>query len=122
MRGAAGKIRLTPAEWKQTIGLLTLIPVMAIAIIPNNQIFNAYLVWGDQDFNLTFAGNRLPTTWLVTLDAIVSVTFLFLVALFWSWRGKKRNSLLDYHNRRRRSGQKINRMGSSRKSKEDSRR
>lgn len=87
-RGSSRKIRLTPAERKQTLGLLSLIPVLAIAIIPNNQIFNAYLVWGDGSFNLMFGGTRLPTTWLVTLDAIVSVTFLFLVALFWSWWGK----------------------------------
>ena len=87
-RGAAEKIKLSAAEWKQTIGLLLLIPVMAIAIIPNNQIFNAYLVWGDSDFNLMFGDTRLPTTWLVTLDAIVSVTFLFLVTVFWGWWGK----------------------------------
>ncbi len=90
IRGAREKISLTAAERKQTIGLLLLIPVMAIAIIPNNQIFNAYLVWGDSDFNLMFGGTRLPTTWLVTLDAIVSVAFLFLVTVFWGWWGKKR--------------------------------
>ena len=90
VRGAREKISLTAAERKQTIGLLLLIPVMAIAIIPNNQIFNAYLVWGDSDFNLMFGGTRLPTTWLVTLDAIVSVAFLFLVTVFWGWWGKKR--------------------------------
>lgn len=90
VRGQREKIRLTPAERKQTIGLLLLIPVMAIAIIPNNQIFNAYLVWGDSDFNLMFGDTRLPTTWLVTLDAIVSVTFLFLVTVFWGWWGKTR--------------------------------
>lgn len=89
-RGQSQPIRLTPTERKQTFGLLMLIPVMAIAIIPNNQIFNAYLVWGDQSFNLTFGDTRLPTTWLVTLDAIVSVTFLFLVTVFWGWWGKSR--------------------------------
>lgn len=88
-KGTREKIRLTPAERKQTIGLLLLIPVMAIAIIPNNQIFNAYLVWGDSDFNLMFGDTRLPTTWLVTLDAIVSVAFLFLVTVFWGWWGKR---------------------------------
>lgn len=88
-RGSGEKIRLTPAERKQTLGLLALIPVMAIAIIPNNQIFNAYLVWGDGAFDLAFGDTRLPTTWLVTLDAIVSVSFLAGVALFWRWWGKK---------------------------------
>jgi len=47
--------------------LLVLIPVLAVAIVPNNQIFNVYLVWGNQE---------LPTTWLVSFDAVVAVSFL----------------------------------------------
>ena len=62
---------------------------MAVAIVPNNQIFNAYLVWGDQQFDLNFFGRKLPTTWLVTLDAIVSVSFLAIVAVFYRWYGKR---------------------------------
>ena len=62
---------------------------MAVAIVPNNQIFNAYLVWGDQQFDLVFMGTRLPTTWLVTLDAIVSVSLPAGVALFYRWYGKR---------------------------------
>lgn len=91
-RGAAAvaRVPLTRAEWGRTIALLLLIPVLAIGIVPNNQIFNAYLVWGDQSFDLDFFGTQLPTTWLVTLDAIVSVSFLALVALFWRWWAKTR--------------------------------
>ena len=80
---------LTRTEWLATAALLLLIPVMAVAIVPNNQIFNAYLVWGDQQFDLVFMGTRLPTTWLVTLDAIVSVSFLAGVAIFYRWYGKR---------------------------------
>ncbi|HEX8572469.1 MAG TPA: peptide MFS transporter [Allosphingosinicella sp.] len=82
--------KLTRKDWLATIALILLIPVMAVAIVPNNQIFNAYLVWGDQQFDLVFMGEKLPTTWLVTLDAIVSVSFLALVALFYRWYGKRR--------------------------------
>ena len=64
-------------------------PVLAVAIVPNNQIFNAYLVWGDQQFDLVWMGKKLPTTWLVTLDAIVSVSFLAIVAIFYRWYGKR---------------------------------
>ncbi len=81
--------RLTSADKRAIVALLLLIPVLAVAIVPNNQIFNAYLVWGDQQFDLSFAGRKLPTTWLITLDAIVSVTFLALVALFYRWYGKR---------------------------------
>ena len=79
---------MSRTDWLSTIALLLLIPVMAIAVVPNNQIFNAYLVWGDRDFDLNFFGTTLPTTWLVTLDAVVSVSFLALVALFYRWYGK----------------------------------
>jgi POT family proton-dependent oligopeptide transporter len=80
--------KLERHEWPAVIALLLLIPVLAIAVVPNNQIFNAYLVWGDQQFDLTWRGARLPTTWLVTLDAVVSVSFLALVAMFYRWYGK----------------------------------
>src|SRR5438477_1688998 len=82
------KTKLTRHEWRAVIALILLIPVLAVAIVPNNQIFNAYLVWGDQQFDLVFLGKKLPTTWLVTLDAIVSVSFLAIVALFYRWYGK----------------------------------
>jgi POT family proton-dependent oligopeptide transporter len=86
----AERPRLSRTDWLATLALLLLIPVTAVAIVPNNQIFNAYLVWGDQRFDLVFMGTRLPTTWLVTLDAIVSVSFLLLVALFYRWYGRHR--------------------------------
>ena len=82
------KAKLTSRDWRAVIALICLIPVMAVAIVPNNQIFNAYLVWGDRQFDLNFMGKQLPTTWLVTLDAIVSVSFLAIVALFYRWYGK----------------------------------
>jgi len=80
--------RLERDEWPAVIALLLLIPVLAIAIVPNNQIFNAYLVWGDQQFDLVWGSTRLPTTWLITLDAVVSVSFLAIVAMFYRWYGK----------------------------------
>src|SRR6478672_9935309 len=86
---AAPRAKLTGRDWRAVIALILLIPVLAVAIVPNNQIFNAYLVWGDQQFDLIFLGKKLPTTWLVTLDAIVSVSFLALVAIFYRWYGKR---------------------------------
>jgi proton-dependent oligopeptide transporter, POT family len=87
-RTNAPKARLSRRDWRALIALLLLIPVIAFALIPNQQIFNAYLVWGDRQFDLVFNGNKLPTTWLVTLDAIVSVSFLAGVAIFYRWYGK----------------------------------
>ena len=46
--------KLTRGDWTCVIYLLILIPVLAISLLTNQEIFNAYLVWGDQHFNLTF--------------------------------------------------------------------
>jgi proton-dependent oligopeptide transporter, POT family len=69
--------------------LLVLLPVLTIAVIPNQQIFNAYLVWAQDHANLIFFGKTIPTTWLITLDSIVSVSFLFIAVLFWRLWSKK---------------------------------
>jgi POT family proton-dependent oligopeptide transporter len=81
---------LTRRERLVTAVLVLLIPVLAVAIVPNNQIFNAYLVWGNEQFDLVFFGKKLPTTWLITLDSITSVAFLAAVAVFYRWYGKRR--------------------------------
>lgn len=86
----APKEKLQRSDWLAVAALIILIPVMAVALLPNQQIFNAYLIWGDQQFDLVWMGTKLPTTWLVTLDAIVSVSFLAGVSLFYRWYGKRR--------------------------------
>ena len=76
-------------DWVALGVILLLIPVMAVALLPNQEIFNAYLLWGDKAFALNFFGTSLPTTWLITLDAVVSVSFLAIVALFFRWYAKR---------------------------------
>ena len=87
---SAPKPKLTSRDWGAVIALVLLIPVMAVALLNNQQIFNAYLVWGDQQFNLDFFGYTLPTSYLILLDTITSVSFLIIVAGFWRWWGKRR--------------------------------
>jgi POT family proton-dependent oligopeptide transporter len=80
---------MSPTDWMAFGAAVLLIPVLAIALVPNQEIFNAYLLWGDKAFDLNFMGTKLPTTWLITLDAIVSVSFLAIVALFYRWYGTR---------------------------------
>ena len=77
--------RMRNDDWIMLGVVLLLVPVLALAVLPNQEIFNAYLLWGDSQFQLVFFGTLLPTTWLITLDAIVSVSFLAIVALFFRW-------------------------------------
>ena len=41
---AVCEAKLTGRDWRAVFALILLIPVLAVAIVPNNQIFNAYLV------------------------------------------------------------------------------
>lgn len=83
------KVPLTSEEWKRIGALMLLIPVIAVALLTNQEIFNAYLVWGDEHFQMQFMGATLPTSWLITLDATLSFSMLVAVAAFWNWRGKR---------------------------------
>ncbi|HEX6073431.1 MAG TPA: oligopeptide:H+ symporter [Sphingomicrobium sp.] len=69
----------------RVLALCILIPVMAISLLTNQEIFNAYLVWGDQHFNLKFLDYVMPSSWLITLDATLSFAMLVAVAAFWKW-------------------------------------
>jgi POT family proton-dependent oligopeptide transporter len=77
--------RLTRDEWTCVIYLVILIPVLAVSLLTNQQIFNAYLVWGDQQFDLRLLNHT--SSWLITVDATVSFTMLVAVAAFWKWWG-----------------------------------
>jgi POT family proton-dependent oligopeptide transporter len=85
----AERPQLSRADWGAVLGLVLLIPVMAVALQPNQQIFNAYLVWGDRSFDFNVGGFDVPSSWLITLDAVTSVSFLALVAIFYSRMGKR---------------------------------
>jgi len=80
--------KLSRGDWACVTYLLILIPVMAVALLTNQEIFNAYLVWGDQQFDLTLLNNT--SSWLITLDAALSFSMLVAVAAFWKWYGTKR--------------------------------
>jgi proton-dependent oligopeptide transporter, POT family len=77
--------KLSRDDWMCVLYLVILIPVMAIALLTNQQIFNAYLVWGDQQFDLTLLNNT--SSWLITVDATLSFSMLVAVAAFWKWWG-----------------------------------
>jgi POT family proton-dependent oligopeptide transporter len=86
----AARPKLSREDWAPLIALILLIPVLAIALLTNQDIFNAYLVWGDRQFDLTFFDITFPTTWLITIDAALSFSMLVAVAAFWKYWGLKR--------------------------------
>jgi POT family proton-dependent oligopeptide transporter len=79
---------MTRGDWICLLYLVILIPVIAVSLLTNQQIFNVYLTWGDQRFDLRLLNNT--SSWLITVDAAVSFTMLVAVAAFWKWWGTKR--------------------------------
>ncbi len=97
--GVSGRIGLAVAigllaavrqqDRPRLLALLLLIPILALSLLTNQEIFNAYLVWADEQFQLTFFGTTLPTSYMITIDAALSFSMLAAVALFWKWRSMR---------------------------------
>ena len=96
-KGADARPRepLVRSDWLRILAVVVLVPVMAVALLTNQEIFNAYLVWADEQFQLTFFGYTVPTTWMITIDAALSFSMLVAVAWFWKWRADKTGSEPD---------------------------
>ncbi|MGZ5932904.1 MAG: peptide MFS transporter [Rhizomicrobium sp.] len=90
-RDAAAPARppLTGAEWKTILVLVALLPVLAVALVGNQEIFNAYLVWGEANYQLVFFDKTMPITWILSFGSIISAATIALSALFWRWWGKR---------------------------------
>ena len=84
-RSAERELRepLSRDDWTCVLYLVVLIPALAVSLLTNQEIFNAYLIWGDQHFDLRLLNNT--SSWLITVDATVSFTMLVAVAAFWKW-------------------------------------
>lgn len=80
---------LTPAEWRRIFALVVIIPIIAVAFVINNQIYNAYIVWAQDTANLSIFGWRMPVTWLLSYDAGVSTAFLAGAVFVWRWLANK---------------------------------
>ncbi len=79
---------LSGGDKSRVLALMVLVPMLAISLLTNQEIFNAYLVWGDEQFDLTLLNNT--SSWLITVDAALSFAMLVAVALFWKWWSLKR--------------------------------
>ena len=82
--------KLTGNDWIKIALLLVLLPLLGASLVGNEQIFNNYLTWGNDNYNLVFWGQAVPSSWLVSLDATCSIFFLSGSIAFWQWWSLKR--------------------------------
>jgi POT family proton-dependent oligopeptide transporter len=69
--------------------LIGLVPVLALSLVGNMQIFNAYLIWAQKNFQLVFFGKTMPITWMLSVDAFISTILMAGSVLFWHWWAKR---------------------------------
>ena len=81
--------KLTGKDWKIIIILVLLLPILAVSQIGNQEIFNAYLIWAEKNFQLVFFGQTMPITWMLSVDAFVSTGLMSGVIVFWRWYSKR---------------------------------
>jgi len=87
--------RLTPSEWRTVLALVALLPVLGATQVGNQQMFNAFLVWGEANFELHFAGFEMPVTWLLSADAAIAVLCMTLAIVFWQAYGRRWKEPVD---------------------------
>jgi POT family proton-dependent oligopeptide transporter len=87
-RGDQPHPRLTGREWRALLLLAALLPVLALTFVANQELFNGYMLWADQFYDLKFFGWAMPVSWLMSLDALISVATLLLAVAFWRWRAR----------------------------------
>ncbi|MEI9995183.1 MAG: oligopeptide:H+ symporter [Rhizomicrobium sp.] len=79
---------VTRREWAALAVLVALLPVLAVGQVGNGEIFNAYLVWGEANYQLGFFGMTMPITDLLAYGSIISAGTIASSAYFWRWWGR----------------------------------
>ena len=59
--------------------------MLAVALVGNQEIFNAYLVWAEKNYQLNFFGRTMPITWILSMGSVVSAATIALSVSFWRW-------------------------------------
>ena len=84
-RTAAARPKLAPGEGATILILIALLPALVLVMLGNQEIFNAYIVWGDTNYDLRLFGQTMPVTWLVSVDAGLGAFVMLATILAWRW-------------------------------------
>jgi proton-dependent oligopeptide transporter, POT family len=77
---------LSKPKWGSNILLIASVGLLAI---PNFQLFNAYLIWVKRDFELQIFEQPMPVSWLLGMDAALSLSVLVASVPAWRWLERK---------------------------------
>ena len=82
--------KLQRGDWIKIAVLVFMLPVMAVSLVGNQEIFNAYLIWSEANYQLVFFGKTMPITWLLSFDAVFSALTMLASLSFWKWWSTRR--------------------------------
>ncbi|HEX7639180.1 MAG TPA: hypothetical protein VF457_12350, partial [Burkholderiaceae bacterium] len=68
--------------------LVALVPVLALTMVCNQQIFNAYLLWAEKNYALRWMGHAIPVEATLSLDALFGGLGIVASLAFWRWWGR----------------------------------
>ena len=80
---------LTPLERRTMWILIGLVPVLALAMVGNQEIFNAYLLWAEANFQLMFFERQMPITWILSFGSLISGGCIVASVAFWRWWARR---------------------------------
>ena len=80
---------LTSQDWKVVAILVVLLPILALSLLSNQEIFAAYLIWAEKNYQIVFFGETMPIGWMLSVDAGISMVLMVGVIAFWRWWGKR---------------------------------
>ncbi|MCP5412689.1 MAG: peptide MFS transporter [Alphaproteobacteria bacterium] len=80
---------MTRRDVRALVLLAFMLLPLALSLIGNQEIFNAYLIWAEKNYQTRFFGMTMPITWMLSLDAIVSTAMIAASVAFWRWYGRR---------------------------------
>lgn len=92
---SASTSALSRRDLRATALLLVLIVPIGLLLVANQQIGNAYLLWGEAHYRLVLGGMTIPVTWLIALATFNATAMLFLSAVFWRWYDRRFGALSE---------------------------
>jgi POT family proton-dependent oligopeptide transporter len=81
---------LLPSDRRRLIVMVALLPVLGAALVGNFQVFNAYLLWAETNFDLEVFGFTMPVTWLLSLGSVIVLASIAGSVMFWRWWARRR--------------------------------
>lgn len=91
----APRVALGRRDWLVLAGLALLLPVLALNAIGNMEIYNGYLLWARQHYDLRWGGHTMPVSWLLSVDAVVSIAATAASVGFWTLLERRGRPVAD---------------------------